>query len=166
MNATKYPATVPAGFTPMEDLDDIFEGKRMDGARWTIRSGWERQTNTFTVTPWTFDDEPMTAAEVREYSAALMVMASYVTRLQAELSEFEQTPPAGYVPAEGCSDYWVTPEVETAGTAIVKAWSVDDSHTIEVWVDGSYARMNPVQARIVGTDLIAAADAVQPVEGD
>ncbi|XTR52886.1 hypothetical protein ACOM2C_06630 [Pseudarthrobacter sp. So.54] len=54
----------------------------MTGARWRICSEWVRHTNTFTMTPWTTDDDPMTPAEVREYSAALLEMASYISTVE------------------------------------------------------------------------------------
>ncbi|XAS63105.1 hypothetical protein VUN84_12405 [Micrococcaceae bacterium Sec5.8] len=84
MNTTTMPnaAPVPAGFTPLDAECDIYLGKSMTGARWRICSEWVRHTNTFTMTPWTTDDDPMTPAEVREYSAALLEMASYISTVE------------------------------------------------------------------------------------
>jgi len=77
-------ATIPPGFTPLDDEFDIFMGKSMTGARWKIESEWHLDTNTFTMTPWTTDDDPMTAAEVREYSAAMLEMVSYISSLETD----------------------------------------------------------------------------------
>ncbi|MGN5733142.1 hypothetical protein [Arthrobacter psychrochitiniphilus] len=72
---------IPAGFKPLDDVVDSYEGKRLDGARWTIISEWSAPTNEFALTFWAHDDNSMTAAETREYTAALLEMSAYITTM-------------------------------------------------------------------------------------
>ncbi|MEQ4567999.1 hypothetical protein [Paenarthrobacter sp. CAP02] len=73
------PASVPPGFTPSDIVCDLYVGKRMEGARWTIVSEYVPHTAEFSLTFWTADDDPMTAAEANEYATAMLEMGAYIT---------------------------------------------------------------------------------------
>jgi len=73
------PGLIPPGFEPLNAEWDIFVGKSMWGARWKVISEYSLHANEFSLTFWTTDDDAMTAAETREYTAALLEMTSYIT---------------------------------------------------------------------------------------
>lgn len=75
------PGVIPSGFEPFDSSWNIFVGKSMEGARWKVLSEYVLDLNEFSLTFWTTDDDPMTADETREYTNALLEMASYITTM-------------------------------------------------------------------------------------
>lgn len=73
------PAIIPPGFTPSDVVCDLYVGKIMTGDRWEIRAEYVPHLNDYSLIFTLKDDEPLSAAEAREYAQALLEMSSYIT---------------------------------------------------------------------------------------